>query len=207
MSPALVGLAASQPAFQFSKSGGAEGKGKGVMGLDDDKYIYKYGLKIKADTDDKYQVVRVTTGAGQSVDLHAANVGVWKMGTNGSTGLRSYVTSNGGTFVNDDNETVSYVDVSGMTGGRYYLVNTSGNIQKSKVAAKDGDDWYFYVKDRALKLYTSDKNLDVLKGETVGSYTAPDGVSEKWDSPKTNTTVGGVTITSSPFVSDLTTGN
>ena len=37
-------------AFQFSKSGGAEGKGKGVMGLGEDKYIYKYGLKINSMT-------------------------------------------------------------------------------------------------------------------------------------------------------------
>ena len=37
---------------------------------------------------------------------------------------------------------------------------TSGNIQKSKVAAKDGDEWYFYVKNRAVKLYTNNKNLD-----------------------------------------------
>ena len=121
------------------------------------------------------------------------------MGTNGSTGLRSYVTSNGGTFVNDDNETVSYVDVSGMTGGRYYLVNTSGNIQKSKVAAKDGDDWYFYVKDRAVKLYTSEKNLDKLDANKGGA--GANGVSEKWDSrPGSATTGAGI------YVSDLTTG-
>jgi len=32
--------------------------------------------------------------------------------------------------------------------------------KKSKVAAKDGDDWYFYVKDREVLLYTNNKNLD-----------------------------------------------
>ena len=150
--------------FMFNKTGGVGTRGFGLTGVDDNKYIYKLGCRVKADSDDKYQVVRVTTGAGQSVDLHAANVGVWKMGTNGSTGLRSYVTSNGGTFVNDDNETVSYVDVSGMTGGRYYLVNTSGNIQKSKVAAKDGDDWYFYVDDKNIAMYTNNKTL---KGDNM----------------------------------------
>ena len=40
------------------------------------------------------------------------------------------------------------------------MVNTSGNVQKSKVAAKDGDDWYFYVKDKQVVLYTNNKNLD-----------------------------------------------
>ena len=27
--------------FQFSKAGGSEGKGRGVTGVDDNKYIYK----------------------------------------------------------------------------------------------------------------------------------------------------------------------
>ena len=44
-------------------------------------------------------------------------------------------------------------------GTKLYLVNTSGNIQKSKVAAKDGDEWYFYVKDREVRLYTNNKEL------------------------------------------------
>ena len=29
--------------FQFSKPGGSEGKGRGLTGIDDDKYIYKFG--------------------------------------------------------------------------------------------------------------------------------------------------------------------
>ena len=54
---------------------------------------------------------------------------------------------------------------------KLYLVNTSGNVQKSKVAAKDGDDWYFYVKNRAVKLYTNNKNLDDRDTDTT----------EKWE--------------------------
>lgn len=50
--------------FYFSKSGGVEGRGKGVSGIDDGKYIYMYGCKIKADSDDKYQVVKVTEEKG-----------------------------------------------------------------------------------------------------------------------------------------------
>ena len=42
----------------------------------------------------------------------------------------------------------------------YYLVNTSGNIQKNKTNAKDGSDWYFYSdKNGVAKLYTSDKKV------------------------------------------------
>ena len=54
--------------FLFSKTGGAEGKGKGLTGIDDEKYIYKYGKKMKADSDDKYIVVRATddTGSGEA---------------------------------------------------------------------------------------------------------------------------------------------
>lgn len=40
----------------------------------------------------------------------------------------------------------------------YYLVNSSGNIQITKTAAKDGDGWYFYVHRSVLKLYTNNKN-------------------------------------------------
>lgn len=187
--------------FMFNKTGGAGTRGYGLTGVDDNKYIYKLGCRIKAGSDDKYQVVSVTPGVGTAVDLHAKGVGVKKVSTNGSTGLRSLVTS-ATTFVNDNNESVSYVDVSAKAtsdGANYYLVNTSGNIQKSKVAAKDGDDWYFYVKDRAVKLYTSDKNLDKLDLSKGG--TGANGVSEKWDSRPGNATTGaGI------YVSDLTTG-
>ena len=45
--------------FYFSKTGGAEGRGRGLTGVDDEKYIYKLGCRIEADRDDKYQVVWV----------------------------------------------------------------------------------------------------------------------------------------------------
>ena len=65
---------------------------------------------------------------------------------------------------------------------KYYLVNSSGNIQKTKSAAKDGDDWYFYVYKSALKLYTNNKNLKLKSGT---SATKADGTSittgSKWE--------------------------
>lgn len=73
------------------------------------------------------------------------------------------------TFKNDDDETVRY---NKLGGNHYYLVNTSGAIQKAKTAAKDGDDWYFYVEDREVVLYTNNKNLDDV---------ATDGVKENWE--------------------------
>ncbi len=146
--------------FLFSKTGGAEGKGKGMTGVDDNKYIYNFGCRIKASSDDKYQVVAVAPNVGTAVDIHAPGVVV---ATIKSSDLKEEANAedNPG-FINDKDETVRGVDLSlpqnSLT--KLYLVNTSGNIQKSKVAVKDGDEWYFYVKNRAVKLYTNNKNLD-----------------------------------------------
>ena len=46
-----------------------------------------------------------------------------------------------------------------LSDSNYYLVNTSGNIQKSKTAAKDGDDWYFYLNDKNIVAYTNNKTV------------------------------------------------
>ena len=174
--------------FLFKKSGNpASGRGRGVTGIEDKKYIYNYGCKIKASSDDKYKLVKVT---GTNTDINSKGVTVTKMDTPAWDTDTNYK--------NVDDETVRY-HYDDFTSNDYYLVNTSGNIQKSKVAAKDGDDWYFYVKDRAVKLYTSDKNLDKLDLSKGG--TGANGVSEKWDSRPGNATTGaGI------YVSDLTTG-
>ena len=178
--------------FLFNKTGGAESKGRGLTGVDDNKYIYSFGCRIKASSDDKYQVVAVY-GYNGATDIHARGVDVL---TVDSMDLKQLASANA--ITNDKGETVNWVDISllqkalstsasqnvGQTvKAKLYLVNTSGNIQKSKVAAKDGDDWYFYVKDRAVKLYANNKNLDDDKTTK----------NEKWDDPK--------------YVSDLKTAN
>ena len=154
--------------FLFNKTGGAESKGKGLTGIDDNKYIYKFGCRIKASSDDKYQVVAVTPGSVDGpTDLHAPYVSVNKIS---STKLKDAVRYY---YSNNKNETVNFVNSLqilnsfffddgtslGDAGTKLYLVNTSGNVQKSKVAAKDGDEWYFYVQDREVKLYTNNKDL------------------------------------------------
>jgi glucan-binding YG repeat protein len=150
--------------FMFSKTGGVEGKGRGLTGVDDNKYIYKLGCRIEADSDDKYQVVAVRSKKG-STDIQAPNVNVTKIKSidlkNAAAGKEVgdyHEYDRDLRFVNTDKETVTALDVSQY---HYYLVNTSGNIQKSKVAAKDGDDWYFYVKNREVKLYSNNKNLNI----------------------------------------------
>ena len=149
--------------FQFSKSGGVEGKGKGVTGIDDEKYIYKYGLKIKADSDDKYQVVKVDAPeAGKGTDIGTNGVSVIKID---SKDLRGEASDLG---QNDDGDNVAAVVKGGEAwDASYYLVNTSGSISKKKSAAKDGDDWYFYVnKENQIVMYTNSKNLDWDKDHT-----------------------------------------
>ena len=143
--------------FLFNKTGGVESKGKGLTGLDDNKYIYKFGCRIKAGSDDKYQVVAVHPGYKNATDIHGFGVWVNKID---SAILKASVTK---TITNDKNASVTMVQIPKAQSDKepkWYLVNTSGNVQKSKVAAKDGDDWYFYVKDREVLLYTNNKNLD-----------------------------------------------
>ena len=138
--------------FQFSKTGGAEGKGRGLNGIDDSKYIYKFGMKLKAGSDDKYIVVYADGDTG------ASNVTVHKIDT---AELRKAATPAG---QNKDGDTVNalgtigYVD-NGSIVSNYYLLNSSGTIVKNKTAAKDGNDWYFYVDNKVIKMYTNNNTL------------------------------------------------
>ena len=98
--------------FQFSKTGGAEGKGRGVNGVDDGKYIYKFGMKVKADSDDKYIVVYAEgdTGSNKLGEVHKIDTSV----------LRSAYSTEAGQ--NKDDDTVSYVGElvgNSTTNGKY----------------------------------------------------------------------------------------
>ncbi|MCD8122123.1 MAG: hypothetical protein LUE65_07795, partial [Clostridiales bacterium] len=135
--------------FYFQKSGGSESKGAGVTGIDDDKYIYKAGVKIKADSDDKYQAVMVVEGKNGGKDTAEEGVEVYKID---SIDLRANTSS----FKNDDGDTLRYAI---LMGEGYYLVNSSGAIQKNKTAAKDGNDWFYYVKDYEIRMYANQKEL------------------------------------------------
>ena len=151
--------------FLFNKTGGAESKGKGLTGVDDNKYIYNFGCRIKANSDDKYQVVAVTPQyVNGPTDIHAPSVSVNKISSTTLKALTSSYTNNKGESVSFVNHPtiLGWLDYNGIPEileTKLYLVNTSGNIQKSKVAAKDGDEWYFYVKDREVQLYTNNKEL------------------------------------------------
>ncbi len=166
-----INLDGDSYSFYFEKSGGKESKGAGVTGIDDDKYIYKAGVKIKADSDDKYQLVKVTSDEGTEVDLAASGVTVTKID---STDVRNDDTLETDSYRNDDDDTLRYIILDGEG---YYLVNTSGTVQKNKTAAKDGDDWYFFVKNYEVKLYTNQKEL--TPGDGVDGTTSK-GLLDNW---------------------------
>ena len=160
--------------FQFSKTGGAEGKGRGLNGIDDSKYIYKFGMKLKAGSDDKYIVVYADGDTG------ASDVTVHKIDT---AALRRDAVERG---QNKDGDTVYAYGtlgslVSGKASSNYYLLNTSGTIVKNKTAAKDGNDWYFYVDNKVIKMYTNNNTLtggveNLKKDWNVESKLISDGI-------------------------------
>ena len=138
--------------FYFQKTGTpSTGKGKGVTGIDDDKYVYIKGMRIKADADDKYQLVKVEEDqANAGKDINSDNAVVTKL--DAPTGNATIA------YTNKDGETVRVYVINNAD---MYLVNTSGNIQKSKTSGvKDGNDCYYYVNsNRHVVFYTDNKVL------------------------------------------------
>jgi glucan-binding YG repeat protein len=161
--------------FYFSKTGGTESRGRGVNGKDGNDYIYMHGQKLKASSDEKYKLVYATG------DYGASNSIVWDCD---SADVRTV----SGIYeaVNKDGDTVKIVDASYFTTD-YYLVNTSGKIQKSGSAKKDGDDWYWYVDNYNIKMYTNNKTLSNSRGDSNPIADAYTGTS--WKSLTNGTTV------------------
>lgn len=156
-----INLDGESYSFYFSKTGGAEGKGRGIHGIDDDKYIYKHGMKLKADSDEKYIVVYASGDTGSDTAV-VEEIDSSKLRT-------EYAKDAVGN--NDDGDTIKYV---GTMSSEYKVLNTSGAIVKNKTAATDGDDWYFYIDNKQIKMYTNNKDLDDV---TDGTNT----LKTKWD--------------------------
>lgn len=115
-------------------------------------------MKVKADSDDKYIVVYADGDTG------ASDVTVHKIDT---AALRRDAVERG---QNKDGDTVYAYGtlgslVSGKASSNYYLLNTSGTIVKNKTAAKDGDDWYFYVENKQIVMYSNNKTLTAESGK------------------------------------------
>lgn len=147
--------------FEFSKSGGANDRGKGITGIKDGKYIYKFGYKMTADADEKYKLF-YATGSVKDEDSIVFSVD--------TTLLRAEKTE--AENKNKDGQTVRFVGTMNGSGlpwenddHVYYLINTSGRIVEDKQAVQDGYDWYYYVDDKEVKMYTDNKGLKGDDGE------------------------------------------
>ncbi len=151
-----VSLSGLPVPFEFSKNSISAGKGKGITGIKDGKYIYKFGYKVTAEADEKYKVV-YATGTIKDSDSMVFRVDSQK--------LRSFAVT--AANQNKNGYTVSYVGTLEHVnplfiweaGNVFYLVDPSGRIVKNKTAAKDGYDWYYYVEDKQIKMYTNSKEL------------------------------------------------
>lgn len=156
--------------FLFKKNGGAESRGRGINGIEDGKYIYQYGLRIKADSDERYIAVLATGDSGDDeakvVDYDSSDI------RNRSIGDANLQLN---TFRNKDGDTVRVVYNFPTD---WYLVNTSGRIQDGKkTGVKDGDEWYWYTNsDGEIILYTNNKELDTDEDDDVAS-----GLEDGWD--------------------------
>lgn len=129
--------------FYFGKSGKSRGAGKNEV--DHDKF-YQGGMLLKADKDEKYAVVKIDKD---------------------ETGDEYYSLLDSETFIHDytmeveadslkSNEAEAYViNPDKAKKSQFKLINTSGTIQSSKTAAKDGEDNYYEVKSKEIKrIYT-----------------------------------------------------
>ena len=142
--------------FQFKKNGDASSRGRGVNGIDDGKYIYQYGQKVKADSDEKYILVK----AVGNINSDAATVDVYE-----SKDIRTEFANTAFQVTGTD------ATVNGFYGfdSKYYLVNTSGRIQTgTKTGVKDGDDMYWYMNNNKIVMYTDSKELKGTKLNSNG---------------------------------------
>ena len=142
--------------FQFKKNGDASSRGRGVNGIDDGKYIYQYGQKVKADSDEKYILVK----AVGNINSDTAPVDVYEC-----KDIRTEFAKTAFQVTGTD------ATVNGFygCGSAYYLVNTSGRIQTgTKTGVKDGDDMYWYMNNNKIVMYTDSKELKGTKLNSNG---------------------------------------
>ena len=132
--------------FTFKFNTGSYLKGAGLVGYDDEK-IYMAGMQVKADKDDKYEVVQVVVKDGTQ---KITEMSTQKFLT--TVNATSETNKDGVTykFASLDNKK-SIKDALTLKDGKeytyYFLVNTSGSVIKNKTNGKDGDDYKYTVKD------------------------------------------------------------
>ena len=120
--------------FKF-ETGSAQ-KGVGLNGIDDDK-AYIAGKQIKADKDDKYEIVKIDRR--NDMEYIVEEMTVAEFLTNEVD--VDYTTNDDGDRIWD----FSNVDVS-----NYRVINSSGSVIKKKSSAKDGDDYKLTISAKEI---------------------------------------------------------
>ena len=152
--------------YYFGDDADADGSmktGSVSVNLDGDgKYIYKYGQKIKADSDDKYVLVHATGNINETdvkvFDYDNADI-------KNIDGIKAFdLPAKEGS--DEDNLRGYYgfgtakQNPADPAKGGWFLVNTSGRIQTgTKSGTKDGYDMYWFMSDDNIKFYADDKNV------------------------------------------------
>ena len=154
--------------FYFEKSGSHKGAGK--TGEKDKKY-YQSGMLLKSGSDEKYQVVKTldpnydANDDGDSLSgykkLDDVQAFLDELGVTSQTAPSSVTLSNYGISKKADDIAELYIipakDADNQNvAGKYFLVNTSGTVVKSKSRNKDGNDYYFCVNNSGniIAIYT-----------------------------------------------------
>ena len=154
--------------FQFKKTGAADSRGRGVNGVDDGKYIYKYGQKVKADSDDKYTLVYANG------NINDSNVVVEDFDNADIKNIDGVKAFDLAAKEDSDEDNLRGYHGFGTAQDGWYLVNTSGRIQTgTKSGTKDGYDMYWFMYKDNIKFYADDKNIsdyDELKGNGWHTY-------------------------------------
>ena len=154
--------------FLFKKTGAADSRGRGVNGVDDGKYIYKYGQKVKADSDDKYTLVYANG------NINDSNVVVEDFDNADIKNIDGVKAFDLAAKEGSDEDNLRGYHGFGTAQDGWYLVNTSGRIQTgTKSGTKDGYDMYWFMYKDNIKFYADDKNIsdyDELKGNGWHTY-------------------------------------
>ena len=122
--------------FYFNKSGSYKGAGKNGYDKGEDK-IYSAGKQMKADKDDKYQIVEVNDSKNTAVKWDVDDF------------INTYCTHS--TTGKDGEDDLYTVTKAYPADTKYYVVNTAGNVVKTKTKAKDGDDFKLNIKNKAIE--------------------------------------------------------
>ena len=148
--------------FEFNKNGNL--KGAGAVGFDDDK-IYLAGMQMKADKDDKYEVVKITvslTTAG-NIQQKVEELSTKKFlddcmdKDNSDDDDTIWTIKASAKNPSVDIETLDEDDLASGDKVYYFLLNSSGKVSKSKSGAKDGDDYKFTVSGYQIDKVTLEK--------------------------------------------------